>query len=228
MSDHTRVNQQSQEIPYGYCHCGCGQLTRIAEKTNVKMGRRKGYPVRFVHGHNARFFDDSPSGYKTCAECEKVKPIEDYYLHATGRRESYCKECARAFGREQYHADHEAMKARNNAYRQRNKEELSAKERERRADPAYREQCAQELKEWRSRNREHVAAYNRSPQVNARSAVNKAVRSGKLPPAWAMVCGICQEAQGAEYHHYNGYEPEHWFDVEVTCTECHGREHRVD
>lgn len=39
-------------IPYGYCHCGCGQYTRIAKTTRRQDGWRCGVPVRYKHGHN--------------------------------------------------------------------------------------------------------------------------------------------------------------------------------
>lgn len=51
------------EIPYGYCHCGCGQQTKIAPKTCVRDGSFKGLPLRFINGHNnfrdteARFWE---------------------------------------------------------------------------------------------------------------------------------------------------------------------------
>lgn len=38
-------------IPYGYCHCGCGQKTRIAERNHTKLGFIKGEPIRFCKGH---------------------------------------------------------------------------------------------------------------------------------------------------------------------------------
>lgn len=40
------------EIPYGYCHCGCGKLTNIAKQTNAAYGHIKGEPVRFCRWHN--------------------------------------------------------------------------------------------------------------------------------------------------------------------------------
>lgn len=48
------------EIPYGYCHCGCGQRTRIARETNRLRGRTPGVPMRFVRGHNPKYRGDSP------------------------------------------------------------------------------------------------------------------------------------------------------------------------
>ena len=38
-------------IPYGFCRCGCGQMTSIAKKSNKKYGHTKGVPVRFRPGH---------------------------------------------------------------------------------------------------------------------------------------------------------------------------------
>ena len=40
-----------KEIPYGYCHCGCGQKTRICAHTRTKTGDVKGQPHRFCKFH---------------------------------------------------------------------------------------------------------------------------------------------------------------------------------
>lgn len=58
--------------PSGFCECGCGQRTIIAQITNVKRGQYKGYPIRFIHGHsrkgktnpNAKGFKIDKCGYK--------------------------------------------------------------------------------------------------------------------------------------------------------------------
>jgi hypothetical protein len=59
MTKHTPEFTQSQlpfdEIPYGYCQCGCGQETPIAKYTDYKNFERiKGFPLRYVNGHNRR------------------------------------------------------------------------------------------------------------------------------------------------------------------------------
>lgn len=41
-------------IPYGYCHCGCGQKTSIATRNAYERGQIKGEPARFIHGHHTR------------------------------------------------------------------------------------------------------------------------------------------------------------------------------
>lgn len=51
MQNHTPNNNK---IPYGYCHCGCGELAPIAQKNHTKSGYIKGEPTRFVKGHHKR------------------------------------------------------------------------------------------------------------------------------------------------------------------------------
>ena len=51
MSKHT-TNQTSQEIPYGYCHCGCGQKTKIITKNDRGRGHVKGEPLKYIVGHS--------------------------------------------------------------------------------------------------------------------------------------------------------------------------------
>ena len=38
-------------IPYGYCHCGCGQKTTISHVTDTKKGYVKGEPRKYLLGH---------------------------------------------------------------------------------------------------------------------------------------------------------------------------------
>jgi len=38
------------EIPYGYCHCGCGELTGVAKSNN--KAHKRGERLKFINGHN--------------------------------------------------------------------------------------------------------------------------------------------------------------------------------
>lgn len=40
--------------PYGYCQCGCGEITNFAPRTDKKRGWIKGQPLRFIHNHHCR------------------------------------------------------------------------------------------------------------------------------------------------------------------------------
>lgn len=43
-----------QDIPYGFCHCGCGEKTKLAKVSNTRNGHVRGEPVRYLVGHHRR------------------------------------------------------------------------------------------------------------------------------------------------------------------------------
>jgi hypothetical protein len=47
-------NTIENNIPFGYCHCGCGQKTRIAAWNNKRANYKKGEPLKFIHRHKTR------------------------------------------------------------------------------------------------------------------------------------------------------------------------------
>lgn len=42
------------EIPHGYCHCGCGERTRVSQRNNPQGGYMLGEPVRYLPGHHKK------------------------------------------------------------------------------------------------------------------------------------------------------------------------------
>lgn len=48
------MSEQEPTVPYGYCHCGCGEKTTIARKNDPRSGRIKGQPVRYKNFHFKR------------------------------------------------------------------------------------------------------------------------------------------------------------------------------
>lgn len=54
----------------------------------------------------------------------------------------------------------------------------------------------------------------------ARRAINNAVRDGRFPHISTQHCDNCGQ-QAQEYHHHNGYDKAHWFDVIPLCRDCH-------
>lgn len=54
MPDHTLTQQQSQEISFGYCQCGCGQLAPISDRNDPRRGYVKGTPMRYISHHQPR------------------------------------------------------------------------------------------------------------------------------------------------------------------------------
>ena len=43
-----------QSVPYGYCHCRCGEKAPIADQTYTCFGVKKGEPWRFIRGHQRK------------------------------------------------------------------------------------------------------------------------------------------------------------------------------
>jgi hypothetical protein len=50
----------TESTPTGLCECGCGQPTTIPDKTNRKLGRVKGQPMRFIRGHRQDYAHRGP------------------------------------------------------------------------------------------------------------------------------------------------------------------------
>lgn len=48
------TSQKPGEIPYGYCHCGCGEKTTISHCTDAAHGYVKGEPRMYVKNHHLR------------------------------------------------------------------------------------------------------------------------------------------------------------------------------
>lgn len=40
-----------KEIPFGYCHCGCGNKTNLWTQSYTYLGVKKGDPRKFIKGH---------------------------------------------------------------------------------------------------------------------------------------------------------------------------------
>lgn len=84
--DHT-TNEPTNETPYGYCHCGCGQLAPIAQCTHTKYGHIKGQPTLFINGHHQAKFHKvvaaNPSGLCLCG-CGNPTPIATYSRYKDG------------------------------------------------------------------------------------------------------------------------------------------------
>lgn len=48
------LNMGKQDIPYGYCHCGCGQKTRLSPYSWQRRGWVAGEPQKYKHGHGRK------------------------------------------------------------------------------------------------------------------------------------------------------------------------------
>lgn len=76
-----------KEIPYGYCHCGCGGKTNVAKNSDKRLGhvKVKGEPLRFCYGHW------SIKNHK-CNIC-KINEKKKYYSNGKLIKMAYCAKC---------------------------------------------------------------------------------------------------------------------------------------
>lgn len=58
------IEKKENNIPYGYCQCGCKKKTSIAKYSDKRNGQTKGHPVRFVRGHHARLQPKGKDAYR--------------------------------------------------------------------------------------------------------------------------------------------------------------------
>lgn len=80
-----------EEIPFGYCHCGCGRKTVLATKNATKKGWVKGEPLLYLHGHAGK----KKAVEKTCRVCGNTFPNTLEFFHKKGKNSTsvLCKSC---------------------------------------------------------------------------------------------------------------------------------------
>lgn|SRR5690606_9191076 len=122
-------------IPFGYCHCGCGDKTPIAKQTYNSKGIKAGLPLRYIRGHNGRvqFTVDPTATSKVCSGCGIEKVLEAFGKVSKMRdgRSSRCKECLRQYYREYYRNNSEKHLERTSDWNKRNPEKRKAIKRRR-------------------------------------------------------------------------------------------------
>lgn len=89
------------EIPYGYCHCGCGEKTKIAQHTDKAKNTVKGHPNNFIAGHGNRsrnsLENPNPSGLCMCG-CGQKTTIADMTSRAFGHVQGFPKRYIQGHG----------------------------------------------------------------------------------------------------------------------------------
>ena len=144
------------------------------------------------------FFGDK---MKTCSKCKEKKPFSEFYKSRSSKdgHQSYCKLCEKvpnSASHKRYYYN-----GKGKATRKRYRQSARGKASIRRTQKHYPE------------------------RIKARNALNRAILTGKLPRANIRLCHYCPKP-AKQYHHWHGYEPEHWLDVVPACKECHTKEHR--
>lgn len=78
-------------IPYGFCHCGCGEKTNLADRTRPRLGHVKGEPMKWIVGHHTRgkTFPKRPLAERFWEKVEKRGPDDCWEWQATIHRTGY-------------------------------------------------------------------------------------------------------------------------------------------
>lgn len=71
------------------CKCGCGQETKLSNRTRSKHGQFKGLPLKFIYGHNRRGCVGGVTNYKDAYVIEKQSGCWIWKGSRWGRNKSY-------------------------------------------------------------------------------------------------------------------------------------------
>ncbi len=152
---------------------------------------------------------------KRCPKCGKTQDLETGFHKngAVGYR-SPCKRCAAETSREWRESHRAQVAATRASWRRRNPDKVAA------AQAKYAKANLERLAG-------HSAAHRkRHPRrAAARKAVSVAIHSGRLAPEPCARCGLAPRRangrQRIEAHHWKGYDPEFWLDVQWLCKPHH-------
>lgn len=142
---------------------------------------------------------------KQCSKCKQIKSISEFNKQSTCKNgiRSYCKSCQKVMDRN-YEKTTKGKTVRRKALKK------------------YRKTA--KGKAARKASLKRFYAYNPNHK-KAGDAVNHAIRDGKLISPKFLLCHYCPKP-AQQYHHWHGYEPEHWLDIVPACKSCHVKEHK--
>lgn len=235
MQDHTTIAPQSETTinePRKCCtnpNCErAGQLLPLSEFHKSK-NRKDGHVARckkcVISHMNQRYSNlqkveviEKQCGSKTCRRSGQLLPVSEFNRQTTSL-DGYapvCRECANKRLSKQ-RANDPNNKEKTNAYARYFRKTPKGRINDQRGKKKYRQSEKGRLNDMRRRQRD-------KHKMRARYALNRAVSVGKLFPATECECFICGNP-AKEYHHYLGYEPEHYLDVKPVCKKCHASIH---
>ena len=150
-----------------------------------------------------------PIKTKCCSHCKQIKPISMF--HKNKRTKDglcyQCKNCRKI--KSQSKQGRIANRIRVKKYRKTEKGQKTYQKARKKYAQSEKGKIYQ--KQW---------CLNHPESRKAKSAVDWAIRVGKLPYAKTLSCYYCPKP-AREYHHWRGYALEHFLDVIPVCKKCH-------
>ena len=136
---------------------------------------------------------------KTCSKCRQEKCLSEFrFLSSQSDGLDYYCRSCRDAGYRKYATTEKGRKTRNEAEKRRRDKGLAKR---------------------------YIVSDEKS---KAHSLVNRAIRSGDMPPAKHLQCALNYAnclGDARDYHHHNGYEGNHALDVIPVCRSCHKKFH---
>lgn len=153
---------------------------------------------------------------KRCSHCKEIKPLSEFSKHTCNKDglRYACKICEQAWTR-RYKTTQNYRISLQKSY----------------AKPDYKEKrkIYQKSENGLVAHRKGSMVYNsRNPaKRKAHDKVNGEIRSGRLEKPTTFKCVYC-DSQAEQYHHHNGYDENHWFDIIPVCKICHIKIHKTN
>jgi hypothetical protein len=138
---------------------------------------------------------------KTCSKCKQSKPLSEFRKNPNhkDKRQSQCKFCQKQC--DKLYRQTEDYKKSQRQYQKSKKGKIVRFQIGQRTRKKYPE------------------------RIKARHFVNHAIEKDELKSPNKFKCVYCGK-QAEQYHHWHGYEPEHWLDVVPSCRSCDRKIHK--
>jgi hypothetical protein len=161
---------------------------------------------------------------KCCSNCKQELPDSGFYRdkRAKDGLQSACKHC-QAERQRQYRRTEQGRET-NKRLCKRHNQRRNIKASKLKYRITNKDKLYAQSNRWARSEAGHEYKEKHALEITARYEVNKSVKSGRIAKPTCMPCARCVE-RAAEWHHWAGYEPEHWFDIMPLCIPCHTAEH---
>lgn len=150
---------------------------------------------------------------KRCIGCNHTKPLSEFFKNRSIKDgySSYCKLCDKLAVRK-----YQKTKKGRATLREARKRYQQTKK-----GKAIKKRYQQSKKGKATKKRFYIQNINR---CKATSAIQHAIKNGKLPQQNTLQCHYCP-AQAKQYHHPS-YAPKHYLNVIPICRKCHRKIHK--
>lgn len=184
---------------------------------------------------------------KKCTVCKQIKPLSEFYKNCT-TKDGYrneCKICHSKYTKKYFQTKRgkEVNRKAMQRYQQSEKRKITKKRYSQTEKGKITKKRHRQTEKYKTTQRHYQQSkegkiaqkrYNQSgkgianqkryhichPKCRkAESAVNYAIKIGRLPRPDTLQCYYCPK-QAEQYHHWS-YAPEHFLDVIPVCVKCH-------